>query len=485
MGFPSEEFLRIYEVVARYAVHNYKISFTLKKFNENNSIKTLPSSSPIDAIRSIYGNRVANSLLEVEASNIDLKFSMKSFISNVEFSGKKRNFLLFINHRLVESKSLKKAIFDEVYNKILPSNVQPFVYMSLEMDPMNLDVNVSPTKHEVNFLNEDAIVENIKSAVEDRILGLNETRKLYTQSLLPGASSVTADKSFEDKDRSYPKDMVRTDAKTQSIVKFFQTEGNVSQMTQVANSLNRSKQKPESKLTSITELKSEIAKTFDENLRKQIENLNFVGIASRSKALVQCDTVLYLCDTRKLCQELFFQKTVANFENFELIEFDEPLPIRKLALIGFDMKECGYEDDDGDKEELAEQVQSMLIGQKELLREYFGISINSDGELETLPSIIPSYHPLMSHLPLFIIRMATDVDYDDEKQCFKSICTELSTYYARVSLTATDKDFHFLMQNVIYPEIRKNLRPPAKFLNDGTFLKMTSLQELYKVFERC
>ena len=458
----------------------------MKKFNENNSIKTLPSSSPIDAIRSIYGNNVANSLLEVESSNKDLKFSMKSFISNVEYSGKKRNFLLFINHRLVESKSLKKAIFDEVYNKILPSNVQPFVYMSLEMDPMNLDVNVSPTKHEVNFLNEDAIVEKIKSAVEDRILGLNETRKLYTQSLLPGASLVSADKSFEDKDRSYAKDMVRTDAKAQTIVKFFQAEGKSSQPTQVVNSLNRSRtQKPASKLTSITELKSEIAEASDENLRKQVDNLNFVGIASRSKALVQCDTILYLCDTRKLCQELFFQKTVANFENFELIEFDEPLSIKKLALIGFDMKECGYEEDDGDKNELAEQVQSMLTSQKHLLKEYFSISINSKGELETLPSIIPSYHPLMSHLPLFIIRMATDVDYDDEKQCFKSICTELSAYYARLSLTATDKDFHFLSQNVIYPEIRRNLQPPAKFLKDGTFLKMTSLQELYKVFERC
>jgi DNA mismatch repair protein MLH1 len=365
--------------------------------------------------------------------------------------------------------------------------------MSLDMDPTNLDVNVSPTKHEVNFLNEDAIVERIKVAVEDRILGLNETRKLKTQSLLPGASVVTAEKSFDDKDRSYAKDMVRTDAKAQTIVKFFQSssqEGHSQSpkaVTQVASPLNRSRtqrERQETKLSSIGELKAEIAEASDEGLRKQVENLNFVGVASRSKALVQCDTVLYLCDTRKLWNELFYQQAIANFANFDVIEL-EPLAIKKLAMIGFDMKECGYEEDDGDKEELAEQVQAMLVGQRELLKEYFGISINASGELETLPSIVPAYLPLMSHLPLFIIRMATDVDYDDEKLCFKSICSELAVYYSRLSLVSSDNDFRFLSQTIIYPEIRKNLLPPSRFLNDGTFLKLTSLPELYKVFERC
>lgn len=491
LGMLSEEFLKIYEVVAKYAVHNHQVSFTLKKFNENNSIKTLPSSSPIDAIRSIYGNNVANSLLDVNCADGNLKFTMDGFMSNVEYSGKKRNFLLFINHRLVDSKSLKKAIFDDVYNKILPNNVQPFVYMSLAMDPTNLDVNVSPTKHEVNFLNEDAIVERIKVAVEDRILGMNETRKLYTQPLLPGASAV-ADKSFDEKEKTYAKDMVRTDAKAQTIVKFF-SQGYHSQspkgVTQISSPvLNRSKtqsEKSPTKLTSIIELKAEVAEAFDEGLREQIEKLNFVGVASRSKALVQCDNILYLATTRNLLQELLYQEAILNFGNFEVIEFEEPLPLRKLAMVGFDMKECGYEENDGDKTQLAMNVETILKEQRELLQEYFGITINVDGELETLPSIIPSYLPLMSHLPLFIVRLASEVNYEDEKQCFKLICTELASYFSRLSLTSADKDFHFLSQTVIYPAIRKSLLPPAKFLNDGTLLKMTSLQELYKVFERC
>ena len=498
LKFPSDEFQKIFDVTSKYAVHNHQISFALKKYGENNSIKTCPSSSPVDIIRSIYGPSVANSLLEINYSDDKLNFTMNGFISKGDYSGKKRHFLLFINHRLVESKSLKKAVFDDIYSAVLPNNVHPFVYMSLEMDPMNLDVNVSPTKHEVNFLNEDFIVEKIKEAVEETLLNTNETKKLYTQQLLPGAASVSAEKSFEDKEKVYAKDMVRTDCKAQTIVKFLhpdkasssqgyhsQSPKNVSQI--ITNpALNKSyskKQVATSQLSSINELRKEIAYRCDEKLRDQIEKLKFVGVANKTKALVQCENILYLCNTQQLCQELFYQQAINNFDNFSSIEFEKPLDVEKLALIGFSMKECRWEEDDGPKEELAKQVKVILMEQREMLREYCSIAINIDGELEALPAIIPLYMPLMSHLPLFIIRMACEVNYEDEKECFKSICEELATFYSRLSLISSDN--HHLAETIIYPEIRRNLSPPAKFLTDKTLLKLTSLQELYKVFERC
>lgn len=496
LKFPSDEFQRIFDVTAKYAVHNHQISFALKKFGENNSIKTCPSSSPIDIIRSIYGTTVANSLLHVEFADENLKFSMNGLISKGDYSGKKRHFLLFINHRLVESKSLKKAIFDDIYNTILPNNVQPFVYMSLKMDPMNLDVNVSPTKHEVNFLNEDFIVEKVKEAVEVKLLETNETKKLYTQQLLPGAPSVSSEKANEEREKVYAKDMVRTDSKTQTIVKFLNPDKddpnlsisrssiNVSQIiTSPAHNKSLKKHKNISKLSSISELRKEITTRCDGGLRDQIGKLKFVGVASETKALVQCENILYLCDTQQLCLELFYQQSVLNFDNFSSFEFEQPLSIRELALIGFDMKECKWEETDGRKEDLAEQVKMILSEQRDILKEYFSITINASGELETLPIIIPSYLPLMAHLPLFIIRLACEVNYEEEKKCFRSIFEELASYYSRFSLISSDNKN--LVEQIIYPEIRKNLSPPEKFLTDGTLLKLTSLQELYKVFERC
>lgn len=195
---PSEEFGKIFDVLAKYAVHNHNVSFTLKKHGENNSIRTQANPTPVEIVRTIYGNEVANSLLKVTAENEDLKFKMNGFISKADYSGKKGQFLLFINHRLVDSKTLKKAIFDDLYRKLLTNQIHPFIYMSIELDPANVDVNVSPTKNEVTFLNEDMIVAEIKAAVEEVLLKTNETRKLYVQQLLPGATEVdTLDTSLK------------------------------------------------------------------------------------------------------------------------------------------------------------------------------------------------------------------------------------------------------------------------------------------------
>ena len=78
-------------------------------------------------------------------------------------------FLLFINNRLVDSSAIKRAI-ENVYASYLPKGGSPFVYMSLSIAPQNVDVNVHPTKHEVFFLHQDAIVESIQQGLEEKLL---------------------------------------------------------------------------------------------------------------------------------------------------------------------------------------------------------------------------------------------------------------------------------------------------------------------------
>ena len=88
-------------------MHNSKVSFTLKKQGENSSdIRTPPDSTAVDNIRIIYGPTVAKELLEVSADDEKLKFKLHGFISNANYSVKKCIFLLFINHRLVESSGM-------------------------------------------------------------------------------------------------------------------------------------------------------------------------------------------------------------------------------------------------------------------------------------------------------------------------------------------------------------------------------------------
>ena len=41
--------------------------------------------------------------------------------------------------------------------------------------------------------------------------------------------------------------------------------------------------------------------------------------------------------------------------------------------------------------------------------------------------------PYPEELPMFILRLASDVDYANEQRCFHSIAEELSHYYAKMT----------------------------------------------------
>lgn len=75
---------------------------------------------------------------------------------------------------------LKRAI-DQVYATYLPKNAHPFIYLSMHLDPLNIDVNVHPTKHEVHFLNEELIIDSVATVMETKLLGCNNSRAFFIQ----------------------------------------------------------------------------------------------------------------------------------------------------------------------------------------------------------------------------------------------------------------------------------------------------------------
>lgn len=77
----------------------------MKKFGETNDIRTPHNSNTTDNIKIIYGISIARELIEFSLENQQFKFTTKGYITNVNYSTKKMQFLLFINHRLVDCQS--------------------------------------------------------------------------------------------------------------------------------------------------------------------------------------------------------------------------------------------------------------------------------------------------------------------------------------------------------------------------------------------
>lgn len=76
--------------------------------------------------------------------------SVNGQVTNANYSHKRPQYIFFINNRLVECGSIRRTV-ESVYSEILPKHAHPFVYLSIHMPPQHIDVNVHPTKKEVNI----------------------------------------------------------------------------------------------------------------------------------------------------------------------------------------------------------------------------------------------------------------------------------------------------------------------------------------------
>ncbi|KAI9662690.1 MAG: DNA mismatch repair protein [Alyxoria varia] len=187
----SEEYAKILDVVGRYSIHCRDVAFSCKKHGDASlGISVASSASTVDRIRQIHGSAVANELIDFEASDTCWGFKSEGWISNANYHVKRTILLLFINHRAVESTAIKKAL-EQTYSTFLPKGGHPFVYLSLEIDPKRVDVNVHPTKREVNFLNEDEIIDGICEEIRARLGRVDTSRTFMTQTLLPGVNVST------------------------------------------------------------------------------------------------------------------------------------------------------------------------------------------------------------------------------------------------------------------------------------------------------
>lgn len=123
-----------------------------------------------------------------------------------------------------------RRMLEEIYSVYLPKKAHPWCYISLDIDPQNIDVNVHPTKHEVRFLHEDAIIERIKYALDERLAGNSASRTFYLQARLPKADitkevleEVLPDCNKGNLNKSkkiHARELIRTDSCDQKLDKF-------------------------------------------------------------------------------------------------------------------------------------------------------------------------------------------------------------------------------------------------------------------------
>ncbi|RYP13702.1 hypothetical protein DL767_010606 [Monosporascus sp. MG133] len=529
----SDEYNKIIDMVGRYAIHCEGVAFSCKKHGDSGtSISVQSQASTIDRIRQIHGGTVANELIEFATADDRWGFKASGWATNANYHVKKTTLLIFINHRSVESSHIKKAL-EQTYTTFLPKSGHPFVYLSLEIDPQRVDVNVHPTKREVNFLNEDEIIQAICENIRVKLAAVDTSRTFMTQTLLPGtiltdstpqqepesSSSKTPATLRKTASRPYENNLVRTDASLRKITSMFPSaskspvpgtsHSSTSELASEPMYEMTDREPIVCRLTSVRELRSEVRDDMHHELTDIFANHTFVGIVDerRRLAAIQGGVKLFLVDYGRACFEYFYQVGLTDFGNFGTIKFQPPLDLCEVLQIAAEREKATAadgelaDDDDFDVGEVVEKVAEQLIERREMLLEYFSLEVSPAGELLSIPLLLKGYTPSVAKLPQFLLRLGPHVYWTDEKACFESFLRELATYYVPEqlpSLPGNDQveenisdeikarraDIRRAVEHVFFPAFKARLVATKSFMKAGV-LELASLKGLYRVFERC
>lgn len=500
----KDEHKKMFNIVAKYAINNPGVSISFKKHGETTpQIATSKKNSTVDIIKKIYSNHVSNKLMSISLISEKFEYDLSGYISNIEYSNKSSQFILFINKRLVENKKLKKEI-QQIYSPYIGKSEHPFIYLNIKMLPKNLEVNVHPTKQIVHWLHEDEICEEITEFIKSKLLESSGTKVFITNKT--NTKNTSLDTSLNStleisKDNSINTSISKDSGPKQTTPVIRKVEQYGDMEKYISNEpkpkiMKKSKENENlDNLETIKALISECKKDSHEGVRKIIKEHIYVGFINPVLSLIQHNDKLFVVNAHKLSEALFYQMILSKFSNLRKINIKNPLDIETLVL-------AASKDEEMTKRAKKLFGQDRIIG---LMNEYYSIEIK-DGCIKSLPQILDNHVPPFHRLPDFLLEITklSDDIWKDEMECLFTISKELAKFYSlskpheidesddnchsQNSLTKgyTIEKLKYIIQHYIFPACKIYLDyPPSAFMSDGTIIEIANLSNLFKIFERC
>ncbi|KAF8180418.1 histidine kinase-like ATPase [Pholiota molesta] len=438
---------RILDVITKYAIHNPTVSFMCRKGGSPSPDISTPSSSDIpSSIRLLYGHSIAKELIHHELSADETEeWNAELYFTNANYQAKKMVFLLFINP------------LEAVYTNILPKGASPFVYLSLQIDPRSVDVNVHPTKRERIA---DAMQEGLVKQSHSRTFEY-QVRRRGIMGDEPGPSKKRPRKEREGSGDEEEREEGAITSTTHVPMEVSTSE---SSQTPPTNTQAKSKEVKESAcfLTSVRNLRQSLVKRKHRQLSEILEKHIFIGIVDIHKclSLIQYSTKLYLVNHDALAEELFYQLGLRQFGDFSRIKLDPPPSLREMIEIAVEAENTDT------------TYYEHFLERRDMLADYFSLTITEDGLVESIPLLLRI---------IFLMRLGPQIE------CFDTFLRELAYFYIPVPPTSDTDEYkaeRWQIQHVLFPAMRRYLLPPKSLL-DRDVVQVADLPDLYKVFERC
>jgi len=156
------EFRHIIEEFQRVALVHPDIEFSL--FNNDKPVFQLSKGNIRQRIVHLFGSQINEKLLPVEAKTELV--SVIGYIGKPETARKTRGEqYFFANGRFIRHPYLHHAV-EQAFEELIPDSAIPSYFLYIEVDPSTIDINIHPTKTEVNFQNGQLLYASVRTSVK-------------------------------------------------------------------------------------------------------------------------------------------------------------------------------------------------------------------------------------------------------------------------------------------------------------------------------
>lgn len=161
------EMAHISEMVTRFALSYPNIHFTT--IHNGKNVLIFPTAKNLkERINTIFGKEISENLLEINLKEPDISIYGYILPPTHNRPNTKMQFI-FLNGRYIRDNIIFHAI-NAAYRNLLMSRRSPIVFLLLQIDSREVDVNVHPTKIEVRFKNTGLIHDQLYATIRSALM---------------------------------------------------------------------------------------------------------------------------------------------------------------------------------------------------------------------------------------------------------------------------------------------------------------------------
>ncbi len=176
------EFSHILKIIQSLSLVHTDISFQL--FHDNKKIFATTGNDNIgEVISEVYSYKIFKNMKKIEHQDLGIKIN--GYISTPAESKANKDKQVFVINKRVANNSTFHAAVNQATKFIFAASQHPYLFLKIETDPSEIDVNVHPAKTEIKLYKKSFIFDSIYKSIKKAFEGTATLQRNFDADSLP------------------------------------------------------------------------------------------------------------------------------------------------------------------------------------------------------------------------------------------------------------------------------------------------------------